>query len=59
MAKEKSPQAIKVPLVEGYQPVQKGHQPTQGKLDVSKPPAGGSGVPPKASDGGGGGGHKE
>ena len=38
----------------GYKPITEGYQPTQGQLDSSKPPQGGSGVPnPKAvsSDG--------
>ncbi len=29
----------------GYQPITEGYQPTQGQLDSSKPPQGGSGVP--------------
>ena len=30
----------------GYQPVNEGYQPTQGSIDVSNPPKGGSVVPP-------------
>jgi len=29
----------------GYKPITEGYQPTQGQLDSSKPPQGGSGVP--------------
>ncbi len=37
------------PIHEGYQSYSKrGYQPTQGNLDPSNPPTGGSGVPPVA-----------
>ena len=43
------------PITEGHKPtvigrVENGFQPTQGNLDVTNPPKGGSGVPTKASD---------
>lgn len=34
------------PMHEGYQPYKRGYQPTEGNLDSSNPPTGGSGVPP-------------
>ena len=34
-------------IEKGYQPQKRGYQPSQGKLDLTKPPEGGSGVPPK------------
>lgn len=37
-------------LREGYQPLKKGLQTTQGNLDSSNPPQGGSGVPSKTSN---------
>ena len=46
MAKEK-PSPSQKKEERGYQPYKKGHQPTQGTLDTSKPPQGGSGVPQK------------
>ena len=34
-------------IYEGYRPQKKGYQPTEGNLDTSNPPNGGSGVPAK------------
>lgn len=36
-------------IQEGFAPIRrkKGHQPSQGNIDISKPPRGGSGVPQK------------
>ncbi len=34
----------------GYQPVERGYQPTKGKLDPKSPPKGGSGVERKPSN---------
>lgn len=45
MAEKKKQPKKEVVLEEGYQPIKKGHQPTQGNLDASNPPQGGSGVP--------------
>jgi hypothetical protein len=39
-----------VPLREGYQPFKKGYQPTQGNLNPSNPPKGGSGLPSTPSN---------
>jgi len=36
---------------EGYKPIEKGYRPTQGDLDSSNPPKGGTGVPPKIQPG--------
>lgn len=33
---------------DGYQPLEKGYQPSSGSLESSKPPQGGSGVPSKS-----------
>ena len=51
MAKEGKDSGKVVPLREGYQPEKRGYQPTQGNLEASNPPRGGSGVPPRASGG--------
>lgn len=39
----------KKPIEEGYQPFKKGYQPTEGNLDTTNPPQGGSGVPSERS----------
>ncbi len=61
MTEDKKELEKKVPLKEGQQPVKKGYQPvemdletsgyrpTEGNLDISNPPKGGSGVPSKSS----------
>lgn len=61
MTEEKKEVEKKVPLKEGHRPVKKGYQPaggdfetagyrpTEGNLDTTNPPKGGSGVPLKSS----------
>ena len=44
MSEEGKQSKKEIPLKEGYKPIEKGYQPTQGNLDTSKPPQGGSGV---------------
>jgi len=39
----------KKPIEEGYQPFKKGYRPTQGNLDTTNPPRGGSGIPSEPS----------
>jgi len=45
MSDNKSGNGKKGPIEEGYKPFKKGYQPTQGNLDTTNPPRGGSGVP--------------
>jgi len=48
MTKRKSNETKSTVFRDGYQPKDKrGYRPTQGNLDNSKPPQGGSGVPSK------------
>ena len=49
MSEEKKQPTKEVPLQEGYQPFKRGYKPTQGNLDTSNPPQGGSGVPSSSS----------
>lgn len=49
MSEVKEQPKKEVPLQEGHQPIKKGYQPTQGQLDISNPPQGGTGVPPSSS----------
>ncbi|MBS1258965.1 MAG: hypothetical protein MAG551_02029 [Candidatus Scalindua arabica] len=44
MSEEGKQSKKEIPLKEEYQPIEKGYQPTQGNIDTSKPPQGGSGV---------------
>lgn len=50
MSEKKKHQENKTALVAGYQPIEKGYQPLYEKLDSSKPPQGGSGVPSEIRD---------
>jgi hypothetical protein len=49
MSEEKKKPVEQKPSLEtaGYKPLTEGYQPTQSRLDTSKPPQGGSGVPAK------------
>jgi hypothetical protein len=49
MSNGKKQQGGKQPIKEGYRPFRKGYRPTQGNVDSSNPPQGGSGVPAKPS----------
>jgi len=49
MSKEEKQIVKKVPLEEKNRHFEKGYQPTQGNLDSSNPPQGGSGVPSSSS----------
>lgn len=44
MSKNRQNTGKKEPIEEGYRPFKKGYQPTQGNLDTTDPPQGGSGV---------------
>lgn len=52
MSEEKRESEKEEPSEYGYQPIREGYQPTEGHLDPSNPPQGGSGVPSSLPQGG-------
>jgi len=58
MVDEKDSKLNEVPFREGYQPLKKGYYPTEGSLDKTDPPQGGSGMPASSPNESGGEGKK-
>jgi hypothetical protein len=52
MSEEKKQSEKREPVEKGYKPLKDGYQPTEGNLDTSNPPQGGSGVSQSTSNSG-------